>query len=461
MASLTFLGAARTVTGSKYLVEACGKRFLIDCGLFQGSKELRLRNWSDTPADAKNIDFVVLTHAHVDHTGSLPRLVKRGFDGPVYSTSATRDLCALLLPDSGRLQEEEAAYANKVGYTKHKPALPLYTEADAQNTLPHFECFAYERPKQLAPGITCTFRRAGHILGSAIVEFVLEENGKRTQLVFTGDLGRYDAPIIPDPEPVSTAQILVTETTYGNKTHGEIGPREALKAAVLEAEQRTGVIVIPSFAIGRTQEILYHLRSLEDAHEVPIVPVYVDSPMAVDATPIYVAHREEHDEEMRKLLDAGKSPLYSNKVHFCRSVEESKAINSVKTTAIIISASGMATGGRVLHHLEQRLPDPKNTVLFVGYQSEGTRGRRLQEGEKTVRIHGQEVPVRAQIRTVSGFSAHADFNELLRWMDNFKSAPGRIFLVHGEVSAMQSMQQKLAERKWPSELPEHNQRVEL
>lgn len=461
MAKLTFLGAARTVTGSKYLLEAAGKRVLIDCGLFQGEKALRQRNWQDTPADAASIDAVVLTHAHVDHTGSLPRLVRRGFRGPVHCTPATLDLTAILLRDSAHLQEEEAETANRLGYSRHAPALPLYEVADVERTLPLLHGTRYGTPIELARGITLTFHRAGHILGSAIVQLDLVDGGEHKRLVFTGDLGRYDAPIIPDPEPVARATVLVAETTYGDRKHATASPRDLLDQELNAAFAAGGVVVVPSFAVGRTQELLFHVRALEDAKRIPEVPVFVDSPMACDVTPLYLKHLSDHDPEMRGLLAAGSAPLYPARVRFTRALEESKAIAQHRGPGLIISASGMATGGRVLHHLAQRLPYAENTILFVGYQSSGTRGRRMQNGEKFIRIHGGDVAVRARIRTVSGFSAHADFTEMLRWMDGFQSPPGRIFLTHGEWSAMCAMRDRLAERNWPAETPDHGETVEF
>jgi metallo-beta-lactamase family protein len=458
MATLQFLGAAGTVTGSRFLLEHDGKRLLVDCGLFQGTKELRQRNWAPLPVDPKSLDAIVLTHAHIDHTGGLPRVVRDGFRGPVHCTSGTRELSALLLPDSAHLQEEEARYANKEKFTKHKPALPLYTVDDAEAALRLFESFAYERSREILPGITLTFRQAGHILGSAICVFDLASTKQR--VVFTGDLGRRNAPILNDPEAVQSATSLICESTYGDRTHGDEAPVDALAAAVNAAVKRGGVIVIPAFAIGRTQEVLYHLHNLERAGRIPELPVYVDSPMAVDATPIYLAHREEHDLDFTAEAANG-SPLATKKTHFTRSVEQSKAINSFKGPGIIISASGMATGGRVLHHLKYRLPHEQNTVLFVGYQSVGTRGRRLLEGEKEIPIHGERVPVRAALMQVSGFSAHADWQETLEWMKGFTAPPTQTLLVHGEPAALASLAERVKARGWNTGVPKHLETVEL
>ncbi len=451
MSSLKFLGAAGTVTGSKFLLEHEGRRILVDCGLFQGTKELRERNWAPLPVDPRSIQAVVLTHAHIDHIGGLPRLVRDGFHGPIFSTLGTRDLAALLLPDSAHLQEEEARYANKQGYTKHAPALPLYTVADAQATLPLFEAFGYGLPREIVPGITLTFARAGHILGSAVCALDLASALQR--IVFTGDLGRYDAPILRDPEPIELAAILVAESTYGDRTHGDVEAIDALAEAVGTATRRNGMVVIPAFAVGRTQEILYDLRALEEQHRIPILDVFIDSPMACDATPIYLSHTEEHDLDMTALLQRGQSPLATRKTHFVTAVEDSKRLNERREPAIIISASGMATGGRILHHLKHRLPDPKNTVLFVGYQSQGTRGRRLLDGEKEIRIHGEMVKVNAQIRAVSGFSAHADWQEMLRWMKGFRSPPRQTLLVHGEAPALEALRARVASNGWAVHVP--------
>jgi len=459
MTTLQFLGAAGTVTGSKYLLEHDRRRVLVDCGLFQGIKELRLRNWEPLPLDPGSLDAVVLTHAHIDHTGALPRLVKAGFKGPVFSTPATRDLAGLLLPDSAHLQEEEARYANKGGFSKHSPALPLYTADDAQAALHRFQTIGYRQPREILPGISLTFVRAGHILGSAIC--ILELATSRQRIVFSGDLGRYDAPIVPDPEPVEYANALLMESTYGDRTHGELKAIDSLAAAVEDSARRKGVIVMPAFAIGRTQEILYDLRELEEAKRIPVMDVFVDSPMACDATPIYLAHPEDHDLDMTAMLKKGISPLKSRHTHFVNSVEESKRLNELTGPAMIISASGMATGGRILHHLKHHLPDPNSTVLLVGYQAEGTRGRRLLEGEKAIRIHGEMVEVKAKVITVSGFSAHGDWRELLRWADGFRAPPKQTFLVHGEAPALEALKGRIAQRGWPVHVPVHLETVQL
>ena len=459
MSSIHFLGAAGTVTGSKFLLEHEGKRVLVDCGLFQGRKELRERNWAPLPVAAGSLDAVVLTHAHIDHIGGLPRLVRHGYQGPVFSTFATRDLAAFLLPDSAHLQEEEARYANRRGYSRHKPAQPLYTVDDAQAALRLFEAFGYGRPKEIVPGITLTFARAGHILGSAVCVFDLLSTRRR--VVFSGDLGRYDAPILRDPERVVRSTTLVLESTYGDREHGPTQPVETLARTVKAAAETGGMLLIPAFAVGRTQDILYHLRNLEEAGHIPELPVWVDSPMACDVTPLYLSHPEEHDLDMQALLDRGATPLSTRRTRFVRSVNHSKRLNEEKGPGIILSASGMATGGRILHHLARRLPHERNIILFVGYQSEGTRGRRLLDGEAEIKIHGEMVPVRARLENVSGFSAHADWRESSRWMDGFETPPQQTLLVHGEPSALSTLHARVETRGWRAHVPAHLEKVEL
>jgi metallo-beta-lactamase family protein len=461
MASIRFLGAAGTVTGSRFLVETGQARVLVDAGLFQGPKELRLRNWAPWPVEPSSLTAVVLTHAHVDHTGALPQLARDGYGGPVHVTPATRDLLGLLLPDSGRLQEEEARFANQRGYSKHAPnARPLYTEADALAVLPRLAPLPYGRPARVARGVTLTYHRAGHILGSATVLLELE-GPPRLRLLFSGDLGRYGVPILPDPEDGPPAEVLVVESTYGGKRHPEAPPREALRQEVRRAAARGGALVVPAFAIGRTQEILFTLRELEARGEIPELPVFVDSPMAVDATPIHLAHREDHDDEMVRLFAAGVEPLHPRRLVFARSPEQSKAINRVEGPCVILSASGMATGGRVLHHLARRLPDERTTVLLVGFQAAGTRGWRLQSGAETLRIHGEDVPVRARVASIAGFSAHADEAELSRWLGGLHPAPRRTFLVHGEPTSLDASRKRLDGLGWPCEVPRHLEAFEL
>jgi metallo-beta-lactamase family protein len=461
MASIRFLGAAGTVTGSRFLVESGASRVLVDAGLFQGPKELRLRNRAPWPVEAASIDGVVLTHAHVDHTGALPLLARSGFRGRVTCTPATRDLAALLLPDSGRLQEEEARYANRKGYSKHAPgAQPLYTEEDALAVLPRISPLPYGERREVAPGVAIRFHRAGHILGSATVE--MELAGPRPQrILFSGDLGRTGAPILPDPEPGVAADALVVESTYAGKRHPPASAEGPLRDEVLRAVAQGGALLVPAFAIGRTQEVLFTLRALEERRAIPELPVFVDSPMALDATPLFLAHREDHDAEMARLLAEGREPLRPAKLTFARSPDQSKAINGVRGACVILSASGMATGGRVLHHLVHRLPDPRTTVLLVGFQAAGTRGWSLQNGAASVRIHGEDVAVKARVASISGFSAHADEDELSSWLATFPSPPRRTFLVHGEPSALAAAKERMDRLGWPSHVPRHLEQIAL
>ena len=459
---LTFLGATETVTGSKFLLEAAGQRILIDCGLFQGLKDLRLRNWEAPPIDPRSVDAIVLTHAHIDHTGYLPRFVNQGFNGPVYATPATLDLLNLLLPDSAHLQEEEARFRNKHRRTKHPVALPLYTAEDADAALRLLKPVNYHSRFQLAPGLDFDLLPAGHILGSAFVRFRAESK----TVLFTGDIGRFDSPIIKDPESVDSPDYLIMESTYGNRLHEidkEHRGKAQLRDIIVETANRGGTVLIPSFAVGRAQEILYTMRELEEEGEIPILPVYVDSPMAVNAFEIYQAHTEEHDIEMNAAKALIKNPMSTRNIHFSRTVQESKAINDHTYPAVIISANGMATGGRIVHHLMNRLPDGRNSIVFVGFQAAGTRGRYLVEGAKTIRIYGMEYPVRAQVKSIQGFSAHGDYNEVLRWLESFKSPPTTTFLVHGEPRALAGMKEHIAEKHpgWQLAIPRYQETFEL
>ena len=461
MAKLTFLGAASTVTGSKHLVEAGGKRLLVDCGLFQGEKEVRQRNWENLPIDPASIDWVILTHAHIDHTGYLPRLVSGGFRGPILANAATHELCQLLLRDSAHLQEEDARYAARKGYSRHKPPLPLYTVEEAEETLMRFQTIPREGPYRISPEFSARLYDAGHILGSSIIELTITENGQSTVVVFTGDLGRYNQPILKDPEPVRRADYLVCESTYGDRAHPTDARNEQLAEAVNRAAGRGGVIVVPAFAVGRTQTLLYILRQLEDENRIPRLPTYLDSPMAISVTDLYEKHHEDHDLLFRKEEQQG-DPLNCHEVHMTRSVEDSKKINAIKSPCIILSASGMATGGRVVHHLLQRLPDRRNLVMLVGYQAQGTPGRALLDGVRRLQLHGEEVPVRAEVVDLPQFSAHADGREVERWLGNFETAPKHVFLVHGEPAGARALRQTLEEKfRWPVSLAEYRQEVDL
>jgi len=449
VAYIQFLGAAGTVTGSKHLVntgsDASGKtgyQLLIDCGLFQGQKEWRERNWQNLPIAAKEIDAVVLTHAHIDHCGWIPRLVKNGFRGPIYATPATIDLCGILLPDSGHLQEEDAAFYNKHQKSKHTPALPLYTLEEAQACMQYFHPVSVEQIKQLSPGISFRFVRAAHILGSAMVELTLQLNGQGRRLLFTGDVGRVrDQNVAPGkvvrsgPVEGETADIMVMESTYGNREHPTDDPRPQLAKVIRETIQRGGSVIVPAFAVERTQKFLFILKELMESNQVPKVPVYCDSPMAIQAVEIFMKHSEEYSDATRKLLNQYGSPLEWPGFQFALTPDQSKRINESKTPCIIVSSSGMVTGGRIQHHLAQRLPEPRNTVIFIGFQAQGTRGFTIKSGAPDVKIFGEIVPIHAQIVAFEQFSDHADTPELLQWLRTFKSKPGRTYLVHGDPAA--------------------------
>jgi metallo-beta-lactamase family protein len=463
MPKITFLGAAGTVTGSKYLVETQGKRLLIDCGLFEGPKELRQRNWDNLSVDPATIDWVLLTHAHIDHTGYLPRFVHAGYRGPIYANAATRELCQLLLPDSAHLQEEDAQFAARKGYSSHKPPLPLYTVDQAQEALAGFQEIPRADTFTISPQFSVRPRDAGHILGSTWLELTITENGKQTLVVFSGDLGRYDQPILKDPEPPTRADFLLCESTYGDRDHPTGSVADKLAEVINRVAKRGGAVVIPSFAVGRTQTLMYYLRQLDDQRQIPHLPVYVDSPMAISVTDIYMRHREDHDTDFTNLEQQGdKDPLDLRDVHMTRTVEDSKKINDVISPCIILSASGMATGGRVLHHLARRLPDPRNAVLLVGYQAEGTGGRALQDGAQYLRIFGEEVPVGAEIVTLDQLSAHAGRSELLRWLPGFTIPPRQTFLVHGEPNALDALRAGIVSHfQWPVTVPAYLQSFDL
>lgn len=440
MPKIQFLGAAGTVTGSKYLIEANGKRLLVDCGLFEGSPQLGQRNWEKFAVDPATVNWIALTHAHIDHTGYLPRIVSHGYRGPIYANAATRELCNLLLLDSAHLQEEEAQYAAKKKYSRHDPPLPLYTTPDAQQALKQFLEIPRADTFTISPEFSVRPHHAGHILGASWLELTITENGNQTLVVFSGDLGRYNTPILDDPEPPTRADFLLCESTYGDRDHPDGNIPDILADVVNQTAKRGGAVVIPAFAVDRTQLLMYYLRLLEDQQRIPHLPVYVDSPMAISVTGLYAAHREDHKREFLREEDSGNhDPLNLHDVHMTRSVEDSKKINDVVSPCIIISASGMATGGRILHHLAKRLPDSRSTVLIVGYQAEGSRGRALLDGARYVRIFGEEVPVRAKVVDMGELSAHAGRSELLRWLSGFQAPPRQTFLVHGEPPALNSL----------------------
>ncbi len=460
-ASLQFLGAAGGVTGSKFLFSHGGEQVLIDCGLFQGLKELRLKNWAPVPIDVARLRAVILTHAHIDHSGYLPRIVAKGYKGPVFATPATCDLLHVMLPDAAHLQEEEARYANRKGYSKHAPALPLYTVEDANRSLRLLRPMRVGEAVEVAKGIFAEFGRVGHILGAGCARLFFEVNGRKKTFLDSGDLGRYDRPILKDPEPAGHADWLLIESTYGNRIHPTDSELE-LRDLIKEVAQQRGCLLIPAFAIGRTQDLIYTIRKMENEGEIPSIPVHIDSPMGIEATEIYSRHTEEHDFEMARLTNHERNPIRSRQMVVDRTPEESKSINNIKGPLIIISASGMATGGRVLHHLKHRLPNPDTTVLLAGYQAEGTRGRSLQDGAKEIKMLGELVPVHAKVKVLDGFSAHADQGEILRWLGTFPKPPRMTYIVHGEPAAANGLAEVMRERlKWPVEIAKFNQKVSL
>jgi metallo-beta-lactamase family protein len=457
-ATLTFLGAAGTVTGSKHFLQSGQTRLLLDCGLFQGLKELRLRNWAPCPVPAASIGGVLLSHAHIDHSGALPRLGREGFRGPIYCTPGTADLLKIMLPDAAHLQEEEAQFANRHQTSKHQPALPLFTTADAERVLTQVRPVGFNESFSPAQGVTARFINAGHILGAGLVEVSI--NGRT--LVFSGDLGRYGVPIMRDPDPVPAADVLLVESTYGNRLHPADDHRDRLTAAVQRGVQKKGWLLIPAFAVGRSQEILYDLRELEDAARIPSLPVYLDSPMAIEATVIYARHPEEHDQDLKRVEASGERPFAPKQLRICKTPDDSKRLNDTDGPGIIIAGSGMATGGRILHHFVRRLPDERTTVLFVGYQAAGTRGRLLREGAREMKMLGQSVPVRAAIMVSDSYSAHADQGEILRWLGGFTRPPETTYIVHGEPDAAAALQALIASQlKWRAVVAQDGQRVDL
>ena len=458
MANLTFLGAARTVTGSKYLLEHGGPRVLFDCGLFQGLKELRLRNWDEFPVRPDSIDAVVLTHAHLDHVGYLPRLVAQGYRGRIFCTGGTADLCRLVLPDAGHIQEEDARQANRHGYSKHKPALPLYREADALRALTQLQPLGYHRPIEVTPAVTVEFVPAGHLLGSA---YVLARLSGAGTILFGGDLGRYGRPVLRDPADAVDADVVLVESTYGDRDHPADDGGQALAEVIGETVRRGGKLIIPAFAIGRVEELLYWVRRLEDERQIPVVPVYVDSPMATEALRFYTARVSELDPDMRP-EQKGVAIFGSARFQTIASPQQSKELTASRRSAIVISSSGMATGGRVLHHMAAALPDPKNTMLFVGYQAAGTRGRFLVDGAREVRIHGRQIAVAARIVRIDSMSAHADRGEILRWLGTLPRRPGRLCLVHGEQGPMDALKALVEDRLgWDAQTPAHAERIDV
>ncbi len=476
MAYIQFLGAAGTVTGSKHLINTSPStssrgcfQTLVDCGMFQGPKEWRNRNWQDTPIPAQEIDAVILTHAHIDHSGWIPRLVKEGFRGPVYATPSTIDLCAILLPDSGHLQEEDAEFYNKHKKSKHHPALPLYTREEAESCLQYFRPVEFGATQQVCPDISFRFVAAAHILGSSMAEVTLKMNGQRRRLLFTGDIGRVrDRNIAPGkvvhagPTEGETADILVMESTYGNRQHPTDDPRPRLAEVIRQTVERGGSVVVPAFAVERTQKFVFMLKEMMESRQIPQMPVYCDSPMAIRAVEIFLKHDEEYSDETRRLIRQYGSPTEWPGFTFALTSEESKKINATKFPSIIISSSGMVTGGRILHHLAQRLPDPRNTVIFIGFQAPGTRGAAIKDGTAEVKIFGEMVPIRAQIEAFEQFSDHADPPELLEWLRTFASKPKATYLVHGEPAAAAQLRDTMTrELGWNVQVAEWMEKVEI
>lgn len=454
--TLEFLGAAQTVTGSRFLLSVEQKHYLFDCGLFQGPREIRDLNWEPFPVSPKSLEAIVLTHAHLDHSGYIPIFLRKNGQLPVFASEATCALLEILLPDSGYLQEEQARYANKKRYSNHYPASPLYTEQEAEKSLKSLVPVGMDSVYSIDSRVQIRLRPAGHILGSATVECMVKRAQSPMRIVFTGDLGRFDQEFMKPPAPVSQADYLVIESTYGNRDHSKDSLEDSLESVVKDAVKRRGVIVIPSFAVGRVQQVLFYLRKLEDANRIPSLPVYIDSPMAVDSTDVYCRFGDEHNLSVELLMDKGICPLRCKDTRFVRTVEESKALNERQGPFIVISASGMCEGGRVMHHLKNRLPDPRNTMLLVGFQALGTRGRLLQDGATSVSIHGDTVQVRAQVVSLDGLSAHGDRSDLLRWLGGFQRPPKKTFIVHGEPAASEALRDQIQQQLgWEAEIPGH------
>lgn len=452
MLSLKSLGAAGTVTGSKHLLTLGGHRILIDCGLFQGLKNLRDLNWTPLPISPRDIDAVILTHAHLDHCGYLPRLVREGYRGKIYATPATRDIAELILMDSGHLQEKDAEFLNRHELSRHQPALPLYTVHDAQNAVEHFSTVEFDKTVRLSNGAWFRFHRAGHILGAAWVEMAW--GGHR--IVFSGDIGRYGDPLMPDPARPVEADYVMIESTYGNRIHDKTDPEDALRTVVERTIKRGGTLIVPAFAVGRAQELLYYFWKLKQTGGLRDVPVFLDSPMAIDATGLMGRHPEDHR------LDLESCKKVFGIAHYTDDVEASKAISSSHVPKIVISASGMATGGRVLHHLKAFAPDPRNTILLAGFQAAGTRGRSLQDGAKELKIHGTWIPVNAEVAHLDMLSAHADADELMRWLSGFPHPPRKVFIVHGEPEASEGLRVRIGrELGWASVVPRLDQEFSL
>ncbi|HXH60968.1 MAG TPA: MBL fold metallo-hydrolase [Fimbriimonadaceae bacterium] len=441
--SITFDGAARTVTGSRHWIESNGKRILVDCGLFQGPREIRERNWTEFPFDPGSIDVMLLTHAHTDHVGMLPKLVREGFRGPVYATGGTIAIAKVCLPDGGRIQEEDARFHNRHGTSRHEPAEPLFTEADAYEALKVIKPVHYHEPLKLPGGATARYLPAGHILGACHIEITFDDG---FVLLMSGDVGRYNRPILKDPTDIYNADVIVMESTYGDRVHDDDKSVEVLERLIKEADQNRSVILVPSFAIGRTQELLWNIHLLIEQKRIPHIPIYVDSPMATAATLLYATHTEDHDKEMRIHMGRGESPLRPDLVRFVRDSNMSKQLNHAPGPMMIIAGSGMLTGGRIQHHLRAHIGDPSTVVLFTGYQAEGTLGRKMIEGADHIRLFHEELEVKARVEKLNSLSAHADSEELLKWISKLNKPPKQVHLVHGDYEVQQVFRQKIIDR---------------
>jgi metallo-beta-lactamase family protein len=460
MAQLTFLGAAKTVTGSQYLVEAGGERLMVDCGLFQGEKALRQRNWAEPLHEPASVGWLVLTHTHLDHIGRVPRLVKQGFRGRILCTPPTRELAEILLKDAAHLQQEDADYFNRKGLTKHDPALPLFEDADVEECLKHFETVPLGQPRTLSPTFSFTYRDAGHLLGAASVDLQIQENGRPTRVLFSGDIGRYGAVLVKDPEPAVEADYLLVESTYGNRAHAQVPILDQLEGVLTRTFARGGVLLIPAFAVGRAQQMIVLMDELVTTGRLRPFPIHVDSPMAIDASRIYGQYPEASRAGLNGI--GGRSLLHGKWVQLHRTRAESEALNSMKGPAVIISSSGMLSGGRILHHCRIRLPKAENTLLITGYQGVGTLGRALLDGAKIVRIHKGEVPVLAEVAELRGMSGHADAGEILRWLSAVKTPPRRVFLTHGEDEAALALAARITkERGFATHVPEWDEVFDL
>lgn len=457
---LTFLGATGTVTGSRFLVDTPHARVLVDAGLYQGRRALRERNWAPFPVPPGSIDAVVVTHAHVDHVGYVPVLTRDGLRGRIFATDGTTDLAGIVLPDAGHLQEEEAEYRNRKGFSKHHPALPLYTEADARASLSSFASCRFDREVQVAPGVHATFRPAGHILGAATVTLRLENHGDRT-ITFSGDLGRPAHPLLRPPAPLGEVDVVVMESTYGDRTHDDADALERYAAVIRRTAERGGTVVIPAFAVDRTEVVLYRLRELAEQGRIPRLPVYVDSPMALNALAVYRRAIASADPEIRPELAALGDPFDAGNVTEVRDVQDSIALADVLTPSIIVSASGMATGGRVVHHLARVLPDHRNSVVLVGFQAPGTRGQLLAEGIDQLKVLGRYLPVRAEVVDLGAFSVHAGRDELVDWLHTADREPDATYLVHGEPDSSAALAETIRGTGWHAVVPRHGERVRL